>query len=219
MLEVTVGSVNSALKRARASLQRRQQPAAGRPPPPAAGSPAEDAIVTRFARAWQSADLDALVARVRPRANPSQRSARVRRLPARPGRNPPRDRLLCAHPGRRPDLRYHPLRGQRAAVVRATTLTPEPIASTGPDCQFRLRCQRILCVREFLGSVTSRLSVILPGWASICLRTHAAKMGVPRPTSGWGQGSCAAPITTIWSCAVAGRRVLAVLLPAGTGPG
>jgi RNA polymerase sigma-70 factor (TIGR02960 family) len=44
MLEVTVQSVNSALKRARASLQRRQ-PAAGHQPPPAAGSPAEDAIV------------------------------------------------------------------------------------------------------------------------------------------------------------------------------
>ncbi len=62
MLEVTVESVNSALKRARASLQRRQQPAAGRQPPPAAGSPAEDVIVARFARAWESADLDALVA-------------------------------------------------------------------------------------------------------------------------------------------------------------
>src|SRR6266536_3330823 len=61
MLEVTVQSVNSALKRARASLQRRQ-PAAGHQPPPAAGSPPEDAIVARFARAWQSADLDALVA-------------------------------------------------------------------------------------------------------------------------------------------------------------
>jgi RNA polymerase sigma-70 factor (TIGR02960 family) len=62
MLEVSAGSVNSALKRARASLARRRQPAAGRPPPPAAGSPAEDAIVALFARAWQSADLDALVA-------------------------------------------------------------------------------------------------------------------------------------------------------------
>jgi hypothetical protein len=62
MLEVSVGSANSALKRARASLQRRQQPAAGHPPPPAAGSPAEDAIVAKFARAWESADLDALVA-------------------------------------------------------------------------------------------------------------------------------------------------------------
>ncbi len=62
MLDVTVDSVNSALKRARASLQRRQQPAAGHQPPPAAGSPAEDAIAARFARAWESADLDALVA-------------------------------------------------------------------------------------------------------------------------------------------------------------
>src|SRR6204780_5044784 len=62
MLEVTVESVNSALKRARASLQRRQQPAAGHQPPPAAGSAAEDAIVATFARAWESADLDALVA-------------------------------------------------------------------------------------------------------------------------------------------------------------
>jgi RNA polymerase sigma-70 factor (ECF subfamily) len=61
MLEVTPGSVSSALKRARASLQRRQPPA-GHPPPPAASSPAEDAIVARFARAWESADLDALVA-------------------------------------------------------------------------------------------------------------------------------------------------------------
>jgi RNA polymerase sigma-70 factor (TIGR02960 family) len=62
MLEVTLESANSALKRARAGLQRRQQSAVGRLPPPAAGSPAEDAIVARFARAWESADLDALVA-------------------------------------------------------------------------------------------------------------------------------------------------------------
>ncbi len=62
MLEVTVQSVNSSLKRARASLQRRQEPAAGHQPPPAAGSPAENAIVGMFARAWESADLDALVA-------------------------------------------------------------------------------------------------------------------------------------------------------------
>jgi RNA polymerase sigma-70 factor (TIGR02960 family) len=61
MLEVSVESVTSALKRARASLQRRQQPAAGHQPPPA-GSPAEDAIVATFARAWESADLAALVA-------------------------------------------------------------------------------------------------------------------------------------------------------------
>jgi RNA polymerase sigma-70 factor (TIGR02960 family) len=61
MLEVTIESVNSALKRARAALKRRQHPAEGHQPP-AAGSPAEDAIVAMFARAWESADLDALVA-------------------------------------------------------------------------------------------------------------------------------------------------------------
>ena len=62
MLDSTVESVNSALKRGRASLQRRLPQAAGRERPPAAGSPAEDAIVAKFVRAWESADLDALVA-------------------------------------------------------------------------------------------------------------------------------------------------------------
>jgi len=62
MLDSTVESVTSALKRARATLQRRPPPADGRQPPPASGSPAEDAIVAKFTRAWESADLDALVA-------------------------------------------------------------------------------------------------------------------------------------------------------------
>ena len=62
LLDSTVESVTSALKRARATLQRRLPPADGREPAPAAGSPAEDAIVARFASAWESADLDALVA-------------------------------------------------------------------------------------------------------------------------------------------------------------
>jgi RNA polymerase sigma-70 factor (TIGR02960 family) len=53
MLEVTVESVTSALKRARASLQRQQPPAADRQPPPAASSPAEEAIVAKFVRAWE----------------------------------------------------------------------------------------------------------------------------------------------------------------------
>src|SRR5947208_5949415 len=61
MLDSTVESVTSALKRARASLQRRQLATADSEPPPAAGSPAEDAIVAKFVRAWESADLDALV--------------------------------------------------------------------------------------------------------------------------------------------------------------
>ncbi|MEU9239438.1 sigma-70 family RNA polymerase sigma factor [Streptomyces sp. NPDC048385] len=60
MLDSTVDSVNSALKRARAALQRRRPPAAHRQPP-APGSASEDAIVAKFVRAWESADLDALV--------------------------------------------------------------------------------------------------------------------------------------------------------------
>ncbi len=62
MLDSTVDSVNSALKRARGSLQRRPPTAAGHERPPASGSPAEDAIVARFVSAYESADLDALVA-------------------------------------------------------------------------------------------------------------------------------------------------------------
>jgi RNA polymerase sigma-70 factor (TIGR02960 family) len=61
MLDSTVESVNSALKRARASLRRHRPPTAGREPAPAA-APAEAAVVARFVRAWEAADLDALVA-------------------------------------------------------------------------------------------------------------------------------------------------------------
>ena len=62
MLDTTVESVNSALKRARASLHHRRKTAEGREPPPAVSSPAEDAIVAKFVRAYESADLDAVVA-------------------------------------------------------------------------------------------------------------------------------------------------------------
>jgi RNA polymerase sigma-70 factor (TIGR02960 family) len=61
MLDSTVESVNSALKRARASLQRRRLPTTDREPPPASDSSSEDAIVTKFVSAYESADLDALV--------------------------------------------------------------------------------------------------------------------------------------------------------------
>jgi RNA polymerase sigma-70 factor (TIGR02960 family) len=62
MLDSTVESVSSALKRARAGLQRRRPPTADREPPPARDSPSEDAIVAKFVSAYESADLDALVA-------------------------------------------------------------------------------------------------------------------------------------------------------------
>lgn len=62
ILDCTVDSVKSALKRARAGLQRRRPTTDDRQPPPARYSPTEDAIVAKFVRAWESANLDALVA-------------------------------------------------------------------------------------------------------------------------------------------------------------
>jgi RNA polymerase sigma-70 factor (ECF subfamily) len=56
MLDTTVDSVTSALKRARASMP---QPTGN--PSPAPHSSAEDAIVAKFVHAWESADTDALV--------------------------------------------------------------------------------------------------------------------------------------------------------------
>jgi len=62
MLNSTVDSVNSALKRARAGLKRRGPRIADNGPRPAPDSRSEDALVAKFARAYGSADLDALVA-------------------------------------------------------------------------------------------------------------------------------------------------------------
>jgi RNA polymerase sigma-70 factor (ECF subfamily) len=62
MLDSTVESTNSALKRARASLQRRLTRANDRASAPAPDSPIEHAIVAKFVSAWEAADLDALVA-------------------------------------------------------------------------------------------------------------------------------------------------------------
>lgn len=58
MLDSTVESVTSALKRARASLQHRPPSAS---PPRAAESTSEDSIAAKFVAAYESADLGALV--------------------------------------------------------------------------------------------------------------------------------------------------------------
>jgi RNA polymerase sigma-70 factor (TIGR02960 family) len=58
MLDSTVDSVNSALKRARAGLRQRMP----REPAPAPDSPSERAVVAEFVRAYESGDTDALVA-------------------------------------------------------------------------------------------------------------------------------------------------------------
>lgn len=60
MLDATLESVTSALKRARAGLQRRQP--TGRAAPPVIGSPAETAITAKFTQAYETGNLDALVA-------------------------------------------------------------------------------------------------------------------------------------------------------------
>ncbi|SEG80805.1 RNA polymerase, sigma subunit, ECF family [Actinacidiphila yanglinensis] len=62
MLDTSVESVKSALKRARAGLRHLRTADEDREPPPAAGSPAEEAVVARFVRAYESADIEALVA-------------------------------------------------------------------------------------------------------------------------------------------------------------
>ncbi|MGC4087405.1 MAG: RNA polymerase subunit sigma-70 [Polyangiaceae bacterium] len=61
MLESTLDSVNSALKRARANLERRM-PTEKRGATPAACSAAEAELTAKFVRAWESADVDAVVA-------------------------------------------------------------------------------------------------------------------------------------------------------------
>ena len=65
MLDATVESVTSALKRARAGLQHQQQrrasPSAELGPAPVADSPTEQALVADFVRAYEAADLDAIV--------------------------------------------------------------------------------------------------------------------------------------------------------------
>jgi RNA polymerase sigma-70 factor (TIGR02960 family) len=62
MLDSSVDSVNSALKRARSSLQREMPSGGNRIPAPASGSPSEDAMVAKFVSAYESSDLDSLVA-------------------------------------------------------------------------------------------------------------------------------------------------------------
>jgi RNA polymerase sigma-70 factor (ECF subfamily) len=61
MLQTTVESVTSALKRARATLERRLGPS-GERPPPMPNSPAEADLVARLTRAYETGDVGGLVA-------------------------------------------------------------------------------------------------------------------------------------------------------------
>jgi RNA polymerase sigma-70 factor (ECF subfamily) len=62
MLETSLESVTSALKRARATLQRQLSGARDRQPPPPANGAVEQDLVARLTRAYQSGDVDGLIA-------------------------------------------------------------------------------------------------------------------------------------------------------------
>ncbi len=62
MLGSTLGSVNSALKRARSTLEKKLAGGSAGRPRPASDPKSEDAIVTKFVAAYESADLEAVVA-------------------------------------------------------------------------------------------------------------------------------------------------------------
>ena len=62
MLDSTLESVTSALKRARAGLQQKLPSGGDRLPAPASDAPSEDAIVAKFVSAYESSDLASLVA-------------------------------------------------------------------------------------------------------------------------------------------------------------
>jgi RNA polymerase sigma-70 factor (TIGR02960 family) len=62
MLETTEESVTSALKRARAALQRRLASSAGNEPPPPPNSAAEQQLIGRLTHAFEAGDIDSVVA-------------------------------------------------------------------------------------------------------------------------------------------------------------
>jgi RNA polymerase sigma-70 factor (ECF subfamily) len=64
MLDSSLESVNSALKRARASMRREAPGPAGREPAPEPDSAAERTLVERFVNAYEAGDVEALVALV-----------------------------------------------------------------------------------------------------------------------------------------------------------
>jgi RNA polymerase sigma-70 factor (ECF subfamily) len=62
LLDSSVDSVKSVLKRARTALQRRLPPAGERQPAPAPNSPVEQAVAAKLTNAYQSGDVDMLIA-------------------------------------------------------------------------------------------------------------------------------------------------------------
>jgi RNA polymerase sigma-70 factor (ECF subfamily) len=61
MLDASIESVTSALKRARATLEMRRPAGGEREPPPPPDSPVEKALLAKFVSAYAAGDIDALV--------------------------------------------------------------------------------------------------------------------------------------------------------------
>ena len=119
MLDSTVESVNSALKRARASLQRRLPPTGEREPPPAPDSPAEQALVAKFVRAYESGDVDALVALLT-----ADVAVSMPPIPARIPRPRRRGPLLRQRHAAGPEVRPRADAGEWSAGVRGLPSRP-----------------------------------------------------------------------------------------------
>jgi RNA polymerase sigma-70 factor (ECF subfamily) len=62
ILDTSEESVTSALKRARAALERHQRSSGRKEPAPLPGSAAEQQLVERFTRAFETADVDGIIA-------------------------------------------------------------------------------------------------------------------------------------------------------------
>jgi len=154
MLDSTTESVRSALKRARAGLRQGWSSDPG--PPPARGSAAEAAVVARFVRAWEAADVAGLVALLTDDV--------FMAMPPMPHEYEGRDLVLrfCAglfDAGRRFDLVPAGANGQPA--LGAYLRTPDGSRPGVGLYVLRLRGDRIAAMTRFEATVLP--SVGLPG--------------------------------------------------------
>jgi RNA polymerase sigma-70 factor (ECF subfamily) len=148
MLDSTVDSVNSALKRARSSLERRRPASADHASAPAAGSPSEEAVVAKFVSAYEAADLDAVVALLTDDVFMS--------MPPMPLEYEGRDVVarFCAQilgPGRRFDL--VPTRANGQPAFGAYLRTPAGVSHGTGLIVLTLRGDRICAMSRFENSV------------------------------------------------------------------
>jgi hypothetical protein len=128
MLDSTVESVNSALKRARASLQRRQPPTDKREPAPAPDSPSEQALVAGFVRAYGPG----ISTRWSP-CSPTISTSPCHRFPSNTRAATPRPACSPASSARAGGLtscRHEPMVSRRSGP----TCAPPPASAMEPAC-------------------------------------------------------------------------------------